>query len=247
MEKLRYAIIDDDLLAHSVILNLMQIHSAYECSGKFYNVTDAIDPIRKIKPDFIFLDMDMPNFKGYELIKYIDQSIKVIVTTSHRKYALEGYQYGIVDFITKPIHKARLFEALNKVKDRINSERKTQENQFINLNRRKHKNLEFIYASRLRSKEQLQIAVNDILYIQKHKNEVEIYTDNDGPFYKAGSLKEIFELLSSDDFSFANQSFIFNIHKYSSESGEIIKYYDNHEFKEKIIKVSPNYISNFML
>lgn len=245
MEKIKYAIIDDDLLAHSVIINLMQIHSAYECSGKYYNVMDAIDPIRKIKPDFIFLDIDMPDFKGFELIKYIDKSIKVIVTTSHRKYALDGYQYGIVDFLTKPIHKERLFEAINRVKDMISIEKKSKENQFINLNRHKHTNLDYIFASRLRSKEQLQIAVKEILYITKHKNEVEIFTEDDGPFFKAGSLKEIIELLPSDDFSFANQSFIFNISKKATESGETISYYDNHDFKDKIIKVSPNYVKNF--
>lgn len=247
MEQLKYVIIDDDLLAHSVILNLMQIHSAYECSGKFYNVKDSIEPIRKIKPDFIFLDIDMPDFKGFELIKYIDKSIKVIITTSHRKYALDGFQHGVIDFLTKPIPKERLFEAINKVSDQIKLERKSQENQLINLNRHKQKKLEHIYVSRLRSKEQLQVAVKDILYITKHKNEVEINTDNDGFFFKAGSLKEIIKLLSPDDFSFANQSFIFNISKKASESGEIISYYDNHEFIERIIKVSPNYIKNFKL
>jgi DNA-binding LytR/AlgR family response regulator len=240
MEQLKYVIIDDDLLAHSVILNLMQIHSAYECSGKFYNVKDSIEPIRKIKPDFIFLDIDMPNLKGFELLKYIDKSIKVIVTTSHRNYAAEGFDRGITDFLTKPIRQERLFEALNRINSAIETENKLKRSLFINDLKKDASS--YICASRLKEKNPVQIEKKDIYYITKTGNHVEIYTDTDGPYYKIESLKEIMQILPEEDFSFANQSYIFNVKKAKCIDGESIVLDANQNI---IIKISPIYRSFF--
>lgn len=245
MELIRYVIIDDDSLAHSVILNLMGIHENYKCIAQHYNVKESIEPIRRLKPDFIFLDLDMPDFNGFELIKYIDKSIKVIITTSHRNYALDGFNNGVVDFLTKPISKQRLFESVIRVHDLISLERRGRADLNIN-NYSKHHKTEIIYVSRLKSKEQLKLTIDDITYITKSNNEAEIYTTNDGPFYKTGSLKEIIQLLPPDLFSFANQSFIFNTTVYGSETGEVVVYYDHHLKSERIIKVSPQNKKNFI-
>ncbi|MCX6230531.1 MAG: LytTR family DNA-binding domain-containing protein [Bacteroidetes bacterium] len=239
METLKFVIIDDDVQAHNVISKLMEIHKSYKCVGEYYDVISAIDSIKEVKPDFIFLDIDMPNLNGFELLKYIDKSIKVIVTTSHRNYAVDGFDRGINDFLTKPIRQERLFEALNRITSAIETEAKLKGGLYINqLKRSTTSNVSYICASRLREKSIIQIEKKEIYYITKTGNHIEIFTDTDGPFYKIGSLKEIMEALPENEFSFANQSFVLNIKKVKSLDGETIVL--NNE-DETLIKISPAY------
>ncbi|NVN96410.1 MAG: response regulator transcription factor [Bacteroidetes bacterium] len=240
MEPTKYVVIDDDMQAHNVISKLMEIHKSYECVGDYYDVITAIDAVKKANPYFIFLDIDMPNLKGFELLKYIDKSIKVIVTTSHRNYAAEGFDRGVIDFLTKPIRQERLFEALNRINSALETERKLKGSSFINnLNR---EITSYICASRLKEKNPVQIEKKDIYYITKTGNHVEIYTDTDGPYYKIESLKEIMQILPEEDFSFANQSYIFNIKKAKCYDGESI-ILDADE--NTIVKISPLYKNAF--
>jgi two-component system LytT family response regulator len=240
METVKYVIIDDDMQAHNVISKLMEIHKNYECAGEFYDVISAISSIKEIKPDFIFLDIDMPNLNGFELLKYIDKSIKVIVTTSHRNYAADGFDRGVSDFLTKPIRQERLFEALTRISLAMETEKKLKNTAYISQ-LRKH-NISYIFASRLKEKNTIQIEIKDIYYITKTGNNVEIYTDNDGPFYKIESLKEIMEILPENDFSFANQSYVFNIKKAKCYDGENIILDEDQKI---YIKISPAYREKF--
>lgn len=127
MTTYKYVVIDDDLQAHNVIIKLMEIHKHFECVGEYYDVVNAIEAVKEKKPDFIFLDIDMPNLNGFEMLKYIDKSIKVVVTTSHRNYAVDGFDRGVTDFLTKPIRQERLFEALNRVSSIIETEKKLKD------------------------------------------------------------------------------------------------------------------------
>jgi two-component system LytT family response regulator len=240
METVKYVIIDDDMQAHNVISKLMEIHKNYECAGEFYDVISAISSIKEIKPDFIILDIDMPNLNGFELLKYIDKSIKVIVTTSHRNYAADGFDRGVSDFLTKPIRQERLFEALTRISLAMETEKKLKNTAYISQ-LRKH-NISYIFASRLKEKNTIQIEIKDIYYITKTGNNVEIYTDNDGPFYKIESLKEIMEILPENDFSFANQSYVFNIKKAKCYDGENIILDEDQKI---YIKISPAYREKF--
>jgi len=240
METHKYVVIDDDMQAHNVITKLMDVHKSFECVGDYYDVISAIDAIKELKPDFIFLDIDMPNLNGFELLKYIDKSIKVVVTTSHRNYAADGFDRGVTDFLSKPIRQERLFEALNKVTNAIETEKKLKGGMYI-TQLRKH-NISYIFASRLKEKNTIQIEIKEIYYITKAGNNVEIYTDTDGPFYKVESLKEIMEILPESDFSFANQSYVFNIKKARCIDGENIIL--NEELQLNI-KISPAYRDNF--
>ncbi|MFZ4740574.1 MAG: LytR/AlgR family response regulator transcription factor [Bacteroidales bacterium] len=240
METVKYVVIDDDIQAHNVISKLMEIHKTYECVGNYYDVITAIDAVKEANPYFIFLDIDMPNLKGFELLKYIDKSIKVIVTTSHRNYAAEGFDRGITDFLTKPIRQERLFEALNRINSAIETENKLKRSLFINDLKKDASS--YICASRLKEKNPVQIEKKDIYYITKTGNHVEIYTDTDGPYYKIESLKEIMQILPEEDFSFANQSYIFNVKKAKCIDGESIVLDANQNI---IIKISPIYRSFF--
>lgn len=238
MNTLKYAIVDDDILAHSVILTLMEVHESYECIGKYFNVIHAIESIKNDKPDIIFLDIDMPDLNGFELLKYIDRSIKVIVTTAHRKYAVEGFDNDILDFLTKPIRQERLFKALLKARTLIESELKFKivDHQIPSVK----KELSYIYACRHREKNACRIEKSDIQYITKANNQIEIYTVTDGPFYKPDTLRGVMEVLPENEFLFVNQSYIVNVLKTECVDGENI-YINEH----KSIKISPAFVEKF--
>jgi len=102
METIKYVIVDDNTLAHSMILRSMEIYPNYECIGQYYNVMSATTALKETKPQVIFLDVEMPHLMGFELIKHIDKAIKVVITTSYRKFAYESYVYAVFDSLKLP-------------------------------------------------------------------------------------------------------------------------------------------------
>lgn len=233
MTKYKYAIIDDDMQAHNVINKLMQIHDNYECIGNYFDVVKASQALKEIKPDLIFLDIDMPELNGFVLLKHIDKSIKVIITTAHRNYAADGFDYGALDFITKPIFPDRLFEALSRFVNVFENDNIRKND--LAISKEKKKVVPYIFASRHKEKKTIRIETDDIYYITKTGNFIMIYTDTDGPFYKIDTLKEIYDTLPSDKFCFVNHSFIFCIDKIICLDGENILI--NKE-KNEYIKIS---------
>lgn len=220
MKTFNYIIVDDDIQAHNVLNKLMKIHDNFKCIGNYYNVVTATKAIKEIKPDLIFLDIEMPDLDGFVLFKYIEKETKVIITTSHRELGANGFDSGALDYICKPIFPDRLFEAVNRFISAI--ERDKSYNKDKNDIKNAHKLVDFIFASREKERKTIRIDIKDIFYITKSGNHIVIYTDNDGPFYKIDSLKEVIETLPSNEFHFVNQSYIFNVNKIESVDGENI-------------------------
>lgn len=220
MKTFNYIIVDDDLQAHNVLNKLMKIHDNFKCIGNFYNVVSATKAIKETKPDLIFLDIEMPDLDGFVLFKYIGKETKVIITTSHRELGANGFDSGALDYICKPIFPDRLFEAVNRFASAIEIERSYLKDK--NEIKNPHKLVDFIFASREKERKTIRIDVKDIFYITKSGNHIVIYTDNDGPFFKIDTLKEVIDTLPNNEFRFVNQSYIFNVNKIESIDGENI-------------------------
>jgi len=216
MKKFKYVIVDDNPLAHEILLNLMEIYKDYECIGQFYNVMSATTALKAIVPQMIFLDIEMPHLMGFELIKHIDKSIKVVVTTSHRNFAGDGFDYKVFDFLSKPINPARLFETINSLNDMFDMEEKLKNNSI------KKNNISYLTVTKLLNKETIIIQKNEINYITKLTNNAEIYTDDGNKYYKLITLHDLMNELSEDEFAFVNNSYIINLRKAVTHDGETI-------------------------
>ncbi len=107
-------IVDDEPAAHYVLINYIQRNPQLELVQQFYNGVDAMNFLRKNKIDLLFLDIDMPEITGLELLKIIPSPPKTILTTAYSEFALESYEYGVIDYLLKPIYFPRFLKAIDR-------------------------------------------------------------------------------------------------------------------------------------
>ena len=112
-------IVDDEPKGHQALVSLIDSISWLENLGSCYSVLDAIDAINRLHPDVVFLDVEMPGLSGLDLLRSL-QSPKpsVIMTTAFSKYALDGFENEVVDFLLKPIEPHRFLRSVLKVRGR---------------------------------------------------------------------------------------------------------------------------------
>ncbi|GAB6282189.1 MAG: LytTR family DNA-binding domain-containing protein [Ignavibacterium sp.] len=123
-------IIDDERLARMELKKLLIPFKEIEVVGEAVNTKDAIDKISQLKPDLIFLDIQMPGKNGFELLEDLDIVPEVIFTTAYDEYALKAFEYNALDYLLKPIEQKRLEEAIRRV---IEKKLLKEENQKNNL------------------------------------------------------------------------------------------------------------------
>jgi two-component system, LytTR family, response regulator len=107
-------IIDDEPLARSIVLEYLQdypqIHVMQECNDGF----EGVKAITQVKPDLIFLDVQMPKINGFEMLELLEQPPSVIFTTAFDEYALKAFETHAIDYLLKPFSKDRFDKAMQK-------------------------------------------------------------------------------------------------------------------------------------
>ncbi len=111
-------LVDDERLARSELRRLLHAHPEIEIVGEAANAAQAEEKIRAIRPDLIFLDVQMPGRTGFELLTELRDPPRVIFTTAYDQYAIKAFEFGALDYLLKPIEPARLAQALARVHDR---------------------------------------------------------------------------------------------------------------------------------
>ncbi|MCB9300413.1 MAG: response regulator transcription factor [Lewinellaceae bacterium] len=112
--KLRSLIIDDEPLAHKVILEYAREAPFLEIVGQCYLATEALSFLSSQSVDLIFLDIQMPKLKGLDFLRTLPRKPIVIVTSAHEEYALESYELDVCDYLLKPFRFSRFLKAVNK-------------------------------------------------------------------------------------------------------------------------------------
>ena len=116
---MRAIVIDDERLARKELINLLNQLETVEVVGEAVNVEDAKEKIEQLQPDVIFLDIQMPEKTGFDLLEELDQVPYVIFTTAYDEYALKAFQVNALDYLLKPIEPKRLEEAIQKLQGKI--------------------------------------------------------------------------------------------------------------------------------
>ncbi len=119
---LKVIVVDDERLARVELQNLLKEISGIEIVGQAAFVEEALQIIEKEKPDLIFLDINMPEKSGFNLIEELIQVPYFIFTTAYEDYALKAFEVGAVDYLLKPIQPNRLKDAIDKVKKLIDQD-----------------------------------------------------------------------------------------------------------------------------
>jgi len=121
MDKIKAILVDDEESARDVLENLLlrfcpEVHLLNKCT----NVLQAVDAIKAEEPDLVFLDIEMPNYAGYEIVKFFENiNFEIIFVTAYDKYALRAFEISAVDYLLKPIDIDRLKSAVSRVKARV--------------------------------------------------------------------------------------------------------------------------------
>src|ERR1700745_848565 len=117
-------VIDDEPAARRLMKNLLQEHiDVIEIIDEAGTGKEAIEKIERLKPDLIFLDIQMPDLTGFEVIEQLNEKPNIIFTTAYEQYAIKAFENFSIDYLLKPIKEERLEQAINKLREfgRLNS------------------------------------------------------------------------------------------------------------------------------
>lgn len=126
--KLRAAIVDDEELARQVLREYLGRHPEIDIVAECANGFEAVKAVAELKPDLVFLDIQMPKLDGFEVLELIGAGPAVIFVTAHDNHAIRAFEVHAVDYLLKPVGAERFEAALGRVKERLaaNTDRQAQ-------------------------------------------------------------------------------------------------------------------------
>ncbi len=119
---LKVVLIDDERLARSELRRMLEEFSDVEILGEAANSAEGIEKVESLNPDLIFLDIQMPDKSGFEMLSQLDKAPHVIFVTAYDEYALKAFDVNALDYLMKPVEPQRLAEALLKVRQKNEEE-----------------------------------------------------------------------------------------------------------------------------
>jgi two-component system LytT family response regulator len=192
---LKALIIDDEPLAHEVILYHLTQHSDISIAGRFYNATQALSWLASDHVDLLFLDINMPDLSGIELLKVLRNRPQAIIISAYQEYAIQGFELDVTDYLLKPVCSERLSQALDKVRFRTQkqlSNKPVPQHIILKVDREKRK-----------------FTLADITLLEAYGNYVKLWQGNDMVLVNS-SLKLLIEMLPSKQFIQVHKSFVVN-------------------------------------
>lgn len=210
--KLRCIIVDDEPLAIRIIEKHVSKIKDIEIIARCESGVEAFALLQHQKIDLLFLDIQMPELTGLELLKTIPNPPHVIITTAYREYALEGYELDVVDYLLKPISFERFLKAIQKVY------RKTEPSKVLYQKTLETASLHGDEFLLLKVKKKLvKVLLKDILYIENLKDYIRIKTTNKEVVTKM-LISDMERNLPESDFIRIHRSFIISLVKIDSFS-----------------------------
>lgn len=207
---MKYCIIDDEPIAHRIIEGYCKNLPSLQKIGNCYDAFDAMQFMSHNAVDLIFLDINMPKLSGFDLLKTMQQFPKVIVTSAHKEFALEGYELNVSDYLLKPFSFERFLKAMNKVMD------------YQNLNSipslKKKKGSFFLKGD----KKTHQIHTDDILFVEAYGNYTKVFLAKE-MIISHEKISSLEGLLPASDFLRVHKSFIVATNKIRTIEGNRIK------------------------
>ena len=111
----RVVIIDDEALARKGLRTMLAQHPSFKVVGEADGVQSGLETILREKPDAIFLDIEMPGATGFDLLKRLDSTPKVVIVTAHAEHAMHAFDVQAVDYLLKPVTPVRFAQALRRI------------------------------------------------------------------------------------------------------------------------------------
>lgn len=201
---MRYIIVDDEELARVHLEKLGQKIPALDHVKSFDNGIDAMQFLKNEKVDLVFLDIEMPDLNGIDLLRNSNNLPLVIFTTGKKDYAAELFEYRdiVVDYLTKPIKLTRLIKAVDQAEEMSTSQ--------SNANNERDGKDDYIFIKT--NKRLVRIDLKKLLYVETVGDYV-LFRTSDDKYLVHSTLKNIDSRLSHPDFLKVHRSFIVNLTK----------------------------------
>lgn len=200
-------IIDDEPLAVDLLKDFVGKVESLELVNTFNNAIDAISAINKTEVDLIFLDIEMPHFTGIDFIKAIDKKPLIIFTTAYSNYAVEGFDFGAVDYLIKPIPFNRFLKAVVRAQHVFTPPEVVHNSNTPIIAADESNNFMFVRAEY----ENVKINYADILFVEGLKDYVKIFTTDGKYVLTLMSLIKLENSLAHKGFSRIHRSYIVNL------------------------------------
>jgi two-component system LytT family response regulator len=220
MTKIKAIIVDDEALARDIVRKYLESYNQIELVEEFEDGFNALKGINKLKPDLVFLDIQMPKLTGMELLELVDDMPNIIFTTAYDEYAIKAFELNAIDYLLKPFSKDRFDKAVEKIivaKEPEASKHIEQLDLQETIDKIVVKNNEAINI----------IPLDEILYIEAEDDYVMIHTANK-KYLKHKTMKFYEKHLDSKRFARIHRSFIVNlnyitkIEKYGKDTYQVV-------------------------
>jgi DNA-binding LytR/AlgR family response regulator len=229
---IRCIAIDDEALALELLEDNISKIPFLEFAGKYTNAFDALKLMQEQPVDLLFLDIQMPDISGIQFLKSLQQKPVVIFTTAFSKYALEGFELDVIDYLLKPYSFERFLKSVNKAHEYLELQGKAKDSP-------KGPTFGSHYLFVRADYKLVKIAIQEILYIEGLKDYVKIYC-GEKPILTQMSMKAIEEKLPAQDFIRVHRSFIVAFDKIDFIHKSFIS------IKGREIPLSDHYKDNFL-
>lgn len=189
-------IVDDDDASRSALVQLAKQIDNLVIVKSCSTSIEAMNALKKEPVDLLFLDIEMPEMNGMELLKALDNRPQVIFTTSHKEYAVDAFEMNVVDYLVKPVTLPRFLKAVAKAKDsnEVKDQVSTGQDYF------------FIKKDSVLTK----VPIKDILWIEALGDYITVHT-KDQRFVLHATLKSVESKLPKDKFIRVHRSYIVQI------------------------------------
>ena len=216
-EKLRTIIVEDEELARNLMKSFLKGNDKIEIIAECENGFEGVKMINELKPDLVFLDIQMPKITGFELLELLDHKPQIIFATAYDQYAIKAFEFNAADYLLKPYSKDRLLEAVDKVVDRIQKEGPVSDVAEKIENFPKE---DFLDRVVVKDRHKIHIIpVDQIRYIESMDDYVMIYT-TEGRHMKQKTMHYFENSLDSKEFVRIHRSYIVKV----SQINEIQQY-----------------------
>ncbi|EDM38862.1 two-component system response regulator protein [Pedobacter sp. BAL39] len=190
-------IVDDEPAAHYVLINYINQNPQLELTHQCYNGIEALNILRNHTVDLMFLDIDMPEITGLEMLQTLKQIPRTILTTAYSEFALESYEYGVIDYLLKPIYYPRFVKSIER---------------FLALDPVEKTDAAEISIEVKVDGLLLELPVSEILYAQSYGNYVKIFMSN-REYLASITTNQLENLLPKDHFVRVHKSYIVAVQK----------------------------------
>ena len=212
--KLRCLIVDDEPLARRVLEKHISALPSLNLIKQCASAVEAAAYLHEHPVDVMFLDIKMPELTGLEFLKTLLEPPQVILTTAYSEYALEGYEYSVVDYLLKPISFERFLKAVNKLHDRNGGQREAD-----HIPKSSHQDgFLFLRADKTDHK----VRFSEIRYVEGCGNYVKVFLENK-MLMIAETLTHVENNLPKGLFVRVHKSFIIALDRIDQVEGNLIR------------------------